>query len=235
MMMRRYVDAIKTYSSVCVFMSKTSGMNSLSYQYEQMAKKQDQMFALLLICVALCPQSLDESLEKTIREKHAEKQGRLQRGEELCFEELFSYACPKFIAASAPDYDVLEGFAPNEAHQRQLRLFLQEVKQQQMLPTIGSYMKLYTSLKTSKLAQLCEMDEEGLRDQLMCVIHKTRQLVREDGAPLAGKLKNCSEVEFYLDGDVVHINSHKAQRPHADVFLEHILKFQDTLRKMGHT
>ncbi|CAE8727934.1 unnamed protein product, partial [Polarella glacialis] len=106
------------------------------------------------------------------------------------------------------------------------------VKQQQALPTIGSYMKLYTSLQTSKLAQLCEMDEEGLRDQLMCVMHKTRQLVHQDGPPLQGVLQACGEVEFYLDGDMVHINAQKPQRPHSEVFLEHIVKFQDILKRM---
>eukprot|EP00913_Durusdinium_trenchii_P002705 g2503.t1 len=127
-----------------------------------------------------------------------------------------------------PDLDNLDNFNANEAHQRQLHLFLQEVRQQQALPTIGSYMKLYTSLQTSKLAQLCEMDGEGLRDQLMCVMHKTRQLVHQkEGTPLDGVLQPCGEVEFYLDGDMVHINAQKPQRPHADVFLEHIVKFQE--------
>merc|ERR1712226_1327359 len=104
---------------------------------------------------------------------------------------------------------------------------------QHFLPKISSYMKLYTAIKTSKLAQLCEMDEEGLRDQLMCVMHKTQQRIRRDGAPLSGEFRPCSEVEFYLDGDMVHINAHKIERPHAEVFLEHIFKYQDLLRKMG--
>ncbi|CAE7855228.1 unnamed protein product, partial [Symbiodinium microadriaticum] len=232
MMMRRYVDASRTFQDILVFLSKISTVNSLSYQYDQMLKKQDQMYVLLLICNALCPQPLDESLEKPIREKHADKQMRLQQGNEACFEDLFSYACPKFVAASMPDLENLENFTANEAHQRQLTLFLQEVRQQQALPTIGSYMKLYTSLQTSKLAQLCEMDGEGLRDQLMCVMHKTRQLVHQRvGTPLDGELNPCGEVEFYLDGDMVHINAQKPQRPHADVFLEHIRKFQDILKR----
>merc|ERR1711957_111790 len=120
-----------------------------------------------------------------------------------------------------------------EAHQRQLNLFKREMRQQNMLPRIGSYMKLYTAIKTSKLAQLCEMDEEGLRDTLMCVIHKTYQRVRHKGGPLAGDFQLCSEVEFYLDGDMVHINAQKSERPHAEVFLEQILKFQELLKKMG--
>mmetsp|Transcript_5827 Transcript_5827/g.13773 ORF Transcript_5827/g.13773 Transcript_5827/m.13773 type:complete len:518 (-) Transcript_5827:109-1662(-) len=233
LMLRRYFDAIKTFSDILVFLSKTSGVNSLSYQYDQMVKKQDQMYALLLICMALCPRPVDESLEKTMRDKHGEKQAKLQRGEELCFEECFSYACPKFISAALPDFDRTENFDPNEAHKRQLHLFLQEVKEQQFLPRIGSYMKLYTAITTSKLAQLCEMDAEGLRDQLMCVMHKTQQRVRQKGPPLEGEPQLCSEVEFYLDGDMVHINAQRVERPHSEVFLEQILKFQDLLRKMG--
>lgn len=234
LMMRRYKDAIRTYSDILVFLSKTSGVNTQSYQYDHMVKKQDQMYVLLLICIALCPQPLDESLEKHIRDKHADKQLRLHRGEEGCFEDLFAYACPKFVSAALPDLDRLDGFNAGEAHIRQAKLFLQEVKQQQALPTIGSYMKLYTSLKISKLAQLCEMDEEGLRDQLMCVTYKTRQLVHiKDSPPLEGELQPCGEVEFYLDGDMVHINAQKPLRPHNEVFLDQIVKFQDILKKMG--
>lgn len=231
LMMRRYSDSIRTFSEILVFLSKTSGVNSLSYQYDAMVKKQDQMYALMLIALALCPRQIDESLEKTIRDKHGEKQARLQRGEELCFEELFQYACPKFVPAAPPDFTNLENFNGNEAHQRQLRLFLQEMRQQQFLPRIGAYMKLYTAIKTTKLAQLCDMDADALRDQLMCVMHKTSQKVRSGGAPLDGEPSHCSEVEFYLDGDMVHINAQRTERDHGEVFLEQILKFQDLLKK----
>lgn len=233
LMMRRYADSVRCFGDLLVFLSKTSGVNSLSYQYDAMVKKQDQMYALLLIGLALSPRQVDESLEKHIREKYSEKQAKLARGEELAFEELFSYACPKFISASMPSLDSSETLDVNEAHNRQKHLLLREVKQQQFLPRIGSYMKLYTAIKMSKLAALCEMDEEGLRDQLMCVTHKTRQLVRQKGPPLDGELQLCSEVEFYIDGDMVHINAQRAERAHADVFLEQILKFQDLLKKMG--
>jgi len=36
-----------------------------------------------------------------------------------------------------------------------------------------------------------------------------------------------------MDGEMVHINSQRAELEHADVFLEQILKLQDLLRKMG--
>merc|ERR1712157_562468 len=103
--------------------------------------------------MGLSPRAIDESLEKVIRDKHGEKQARLQRGEELCYEELFSYACPKFVSAAPPDFDAVDNFNANEAHRAQVKLFLQEMRQQQLLPRIGSYMKLYTAIKTTKLAQ----------------------------------------------------------------------------------
>jgi len=233
LMMRRYADAIRTFSEILVFLQKTGGVNQMSYQYEAMVKKADQMYALLLISLALSPRPLDESLEKIIRDKHGEKQAKLQRGEELCFEELFSYACPKFVSAAPPDFGSIENFNANEAHQRQVRLFLQEMRQQQLLPRIGSYMKLYTAIKTTKLAQLCDMAPDALRDQLMCVMHKTSQKVRVKGAPLDGEPEHCSEVEFYMDGDMVHINANRTEREHREVFMENIGKFQDLLRKMG--
>jgi len=232
-MLRRFVDAIRTFSDILVFLSKTSGVNSLSYQYDFLIKKQDQMFVLLLLAHALCPIQLEESLERKLRERDPEKQARLARGEELCFEELFQYAAPKFVSAAVPEVESAEAFSANEAHSRQVQLFLSEVKQQQLLPRIAAYMKLYTAITTSKLAQLCEMDEEALRDQLMCVMHKTRQPVRAQGAPLTGEIQSCSEVEFYLEGNMVHIKAHRTERAHSEVFLEQILKYQDLLRKMG--
>jgi len=232
LMMRRYKDAIRTFADVIVWLSKTSGVNQSSYQYDQMRKKEEQMYSLLLVCTALCPQPLDESINKQISDRFPEKHARLQRGEANCFEELFSYACPKFVSAALPS-DLGEGtFKFNEAHERQLHLFLQDVKQQHLLPRISSYMKLYTSLQTSKLAQLCEMDEEGLRDQLMCVMNKSRQQVRQKGRPLDGERELCSEVEFYLDGDMVHINAQKTELAHSEIFIEQISKFQDLILKM---
>merc|ERR1719421_774361 len=81
LMLRRYVDAIRTFSDILAFLSKTAGVNSLSYQYDALHKKQDQMYVLLLLAHSLCPRPLDEAIERTIREKNADKQAALQRGE----------------------------------------------------------------------------------------------------------------------------------------------------------
>lgn len=239
-MMRRYADATNTFSEILVFLSKKTKVNTTSYQFDATMKKQDQMYALLLLSTTLSPRPIDETLEKNIREKHGEKQTRLRNGEELCFNELFAYACPKFVHAAAPDFENLKVLQEDttdplgrEAVNRQSTLFIKEMRQQQQLPRIGSYMKLYTAIEVQKLAQLCEMDTEALRDQLMCVMHKTCQKVHTKGPPLEGTEQHSAEVQFYLDGGMVHINAHREEREHADVFLESISKLQDLMKKMA--
>ena len=39
------------------------------------------------------------------REKYEEKVQRMGRGEVAVFEELFQFACPKFVMPSPPDYN----------------------------------------------------------------------------------------------------------------------------------
>merc|ERR1711959_862289 len=156
MMLRRYIDAIQIFCDILVFLQKTSGHNQTSYQFAVMVKKQDSMYSLLLICLALSPQPVDEMIQRTIQDKHSERQMRLQRdlaearGTYEAFEELFTFNCPKFVSAAPPDYEKFGGgqdYDYAEAHKRQTTLFLQEVRQQQALPTIGSYMKLYTAIQ----------------------------------------------------------------------------------------
>jgi succinylglutamate desuccinylase len=50
-----------------------------------------------------------------------------------------------------------------DAYRLQLKLFLYEVKQQQLLSGIRSYLNLYTTITISKLAQYMEVDEATLR------------------------------------------------------------------------
>ena len=59
----------------------------------------------------------------------------------------------------------------------QLKLFLNEVSEQTLLPSIRSYLKLYTTISISKLASYMEMPEAELRTHLMALKHKTRQMI----------------------------------------------------------
>lgn len=106
----RYVEAIREFNKILLYIYKTKQYHQKSPQYEQILKKNEQMYALLAICISLCPQSrlVDETVNSQLREKYGEKMIRMQRYDDEAFaiyDELFSYACPKFITPSAPSFE----------------------------------------------------------------------------------------------------------------------------------
>lgn len=110
LMLRRYVDAVREFNKILLYIYKTKQYHQKSPQYEQLLKKNEQMYALLAVCLSLCPQTklVDESVNSQLREKYGEKMMRMQRYDDEAFgiyDELFSYACPKFITPSAPSFE----------------------------------------------------------------------------------------------------------------------------------
>merc|ERR1711900_121088 len=186
---------------------------------------------------ALCPGHIDESLLQNDKEnqKQLEKQARLSRGEELIFEELFSYSCPKFISPPPADVEKLEEFNPNEAHQRQLKLFLQEVQQQAKFPEMRAYMRLYSAMPLEKLSAFVDLDAEALRQQLLCYKHKSWQLVHAEGAPLTGAMTDCSDIDFSLEGGMMHMRAQKYQKDYTELFLQQIDKYKDIVAQIEGT
>lgn len=54
----------------------------------------------------------------------------------------------------------------------QLQVFKTEVDQQRLIPTLRSYLKLYSTLPISKLAKFMDMQENEVRCCLMAFKHK---------------------------------------------------------------
>lgn len=52
-------------------------------------------------------QHVDEVVNSQLRDKFAEKMASLSKGEMKTFEEMFFFACPKFMSPIPPDYDSL--------------------------------------------------------------------------------------------------------------------------------
>ncbi len=128
-----------------VFNLKPYFFQTKTYQNDQINKQTDQMYTLLAICLVLHPQRIDESLHSMLKEKnYAEKMNKMSQGELAEFETCFTYACPKFLSPVPPSFDL--GFGPQggveyaNLHKEPLRLqmnvFMGEVKQQLLLPTI---------------------------------------------------------------------------------------------------
>ena len=265
LMLRRYADATKTFSSILFYIGRTKQYHTRSYQYEQILKKNEQMcaqqpplpkplpalrlclvgpacspggrahrrYALLAITLSLCPQHLiDENLLTTVREKFGERMARMQANkmDMAAYEDLFSFACPKFVSPATPKYDDFPAeYSAQEAYKLQLNRFLKEVSQQKLLPTIRSFLKLYTAIGIPKLAALLEVDEATFREHLQCLKHKAHSLVWTGGSPLAGQWASCADVEFYVDGEMAHVADTSLTRRHMDFFVKQIIKLEEII------
>jgi translation initiation factor 3 subunit L len=110
-----------------------------------------------------------------------------------------------------------------DAYRLQLKLFLSEVRQQQLLSSIRSFLKLYTTISIAKLASFMDVDEPTLRVALLTYKHKTH-VINNDGSVLSN-----ADVDFYVDDDMVHIADSKTTKRFGDYFIRHISKACDFL------
>ena len=123
------------------------------------------------------------------------------------FEELFLYACPKFISANPPPYEdaeLIQAYIedpPVEPAQRHLALFLADVRAQAPVPTLRSFLKLYTSLDAKKLSNFLDADEEEMVQQLMVMKQASRSISRVENEKglLGGQTISTSDLDFVID------------------------------------
>lgn len=157
------------------------------------------MYALTAICVALCPTRLDDTIHATLRDKHGDQFATMQRGGPDAlpvFEKLFLSACPKFISPIPPDFDKPENNVDPSLHH--LQIFMADVKNSMLTPTLKSYVKLYTTMDLKKLAAFIEVDPEALRTQLLVYKQRSRQTKWTEGGLLEGDTVNTSDLDFAL-------------------------------------
>ncbi|KZF22726.1 putative eukaryotic translation initiation factor 3 subunit 6-interacting protein [Xylona heveae TC161] len=224
MMMRRYSDAIRMFSHILIYVSRTKNFQK-NAQYDSISKKNDQMYALIAICVALQPTRLDDTIHSALREKYGEQFLRMQRGgpEALpIFEELFRSACPKFISPVPPDFDNPElNVDPIDHH---CAIFMDEVKANIWSPTVKSYLKLYTTMDLNKLAGFLEVEPEKLRGWLLVNKQRSRQVRWSEGGLLDGDIVNASDLDYAMQGDLIHISEAKVGRRLVDWYLRNLAR-----------
>jgi len=224
-MVRRYHDSIKTFTNILLYISRVKQFQTR--QYDQ--KKNDHMYALLAILVALCPKRIDEHINNILRQEHSDKVAAMQRDSE----QLFSYACPKFVSPVLPSFE--ENDELNSA-QTPLPLqrggFMREINQQASLSLILSYLKLYSSIGLDKLVGLLEkkQDRENIRLLLLCLTHKTRQLQWQSGMkPIEGVWESSTHLEFWMEGDMIHIVDNTVRRKYGEIFLRNCNKLEEIM------
>ncbi|KAJ2005045.1 hypothetical protein GGI04_000839 [Coemansia thaxteri] len=230
LMMGRYADATQTFVHILTFVSRTRQYQQRSHQFDSANKKAEQMYALLVIAVSLSPVRVDENIHTYLREKYADQQHKIQRGGEEAvnvISELYMFACPKFITPIAPNYDDVEATVV-EPQAYQLRIFLREARLQLVVPTLRSFLKLYTTMDIERLSTFLEMDAAELRNQLMVYKQRCRQ-VKWVGGPdlLSGELVSTTDLEFALQEDMIFIAESRVGRRYADWFIRNANKVQD--------
>ncbi|RVD85218.1 uncharacterized protein DFL_003546 [Arthrobotrys flagrans] len=225
MMMGRYSDAIKAFSHILLYVTRTKNLHNKGGQFDSISKTMDQMYALLAICVALCPTRLDDTIHSTLREKYADQFQKLQRGGEeslAVFEELFQASAPKFISPIPPDFDnPANNIDPMQHH---LQVFMFDVKNNMMAPILRSYLKLYTSMDLHKLASFLETDPDDLRTKLLIFKQKSRQCKWTEGGLLSGEVINTSDLDYALQKDLIHISEAKVGRKLVDWYLRNLTR-----------
>jgi translation initiation factor 3 subunit L len=230
MMSRRYMDSIKALSNILLYLNRTKQYHTRSASYDIIVKKNEQMFALLSILVSLSPYHLDENLQTLLREKYNEKIQRMLRGETAVHEETFLFACPKFCIPHPPNYaDQGAEDLHTTATRLQCDLFMNTVKQSVAHTTIRSYLKLYTTIPTAKLANFLGWTEEEFTRNVLSLKHKSTEQVWNGGSATDGVFTTGSDVDFYIEGEMVHVAESKVVRKFSDYFIRHINKFEEII------
>eukprot|EP00922_Rhytidocystis_sp_ex-Travisia-forbesii_P070844 GHVS01105768.1.p1 GENE.GHVS01105768.1~~GHVS01105768.1.p1 ORF type:complete len:603 (+),score=99.51 GHVS01105768.1:127-1935(+) len=236
MMLKRYADAVRHVSQLLIFVTKQRGyLSSQSYQQPAMTKLVDKMFILVMICNTMNPQTraVDETITTILKDKYNDQLYKLQEDDEQSYREMFLRCAPKFVNAAAVVAGYEEG-NKNESSQRQLNLFLNEVRYMTKVSNVRSFAKLYNNIQLQKLAVLMDVKEggeESVRSEMLCVKHKSRQLVGRSMGPLTGGdfTPTATQVDFYLDQDMLHVKSSKSQTVYTEYLLNQIQRCHDLL------
>eukprot|EP00560_Eucampia_antarctica_P005962 CAMPEP_0197824192 /NCGR_PEP_ID=MMETSP1437-20131217/1487_1 /TAXON_ID=49252 ORGANISM="Eucampia antarctica, Strain CCMP1452" /NCGR_SAMPLE_ID=MMETSP1437 /ASSEMBLY_ACC=CAM_ASM_001096 /LENGTH=550 /DNA_ID=CAMNT_0043423735 /DNA_START=74 /DNA_END=1726 /DNA_ORIENTATION=+ len=249
LMLRRYKDAARVLSEQCVYMQRSlfsgaylrqqnshnrKSKDSSNNFMEQYQKLFDRMVALLAILVHACPYTVPtvtDSILRVVREKHGKQWNKIEAGEEG-YEDLFIFACPKFICPAVPDYAQAQQStggtvaSPQDSYKLQVKHFMNEMAAQPSFRKLRSYMKLYTSISVSKLAAFNDVPQEDeFLPLLLSYKHKMRQLEQTiEGSPklLDGTLGTALDIHYYIHNDMVHVDEAEKQRGFENYFLAQI-------------
>ncbi|KAJ2678032.1 hypothetical protein GGI25_002675 [Coemansia spiralis] len=234
LMMGRYADAIQSFAHILTFVSRTKQYHQRSYQFDAVNKKAEQMYALLAIAVSLSPVRVDENIHSYLREKYGDQQHKMQRGGDEAVDiisELYLFACPKFIMPNPPNYADLEAASKAvEPQSFQLKIFLREARLQLVVPTLRSFLRLYTTMDLDRLSSFLDMKPAELRNQLMVYKQRCRQL-KWIGGPslLSGEVTSTTDLDFALQEDMIFIAESRVGRRYADWFIRNTNKVQDLI------
>ncbi|KAK4058739.1 hypothetical protein OIO90_000183 [Microbotryomycetes sp. JL221] len=235
LMLGRYPDAIRSFSHILFFVLRLKHFQRGS-QFDQINKTADRMYALLAICQALCPTKVDEGIATAMKEKFGDQYNKMIRGGQdslPAFKEMFVHGSPRFISPNPPPYetesqDALDTYATlPDSSQHQLSLFVDSVKPQLTNATLRSFLRLYTTLGTNKLASFLNVDEEQVLEMLMVAKGASRKTTWVQGGLLDGEVVGVSDLNFGIEDGHLNVAQSTTSRRYGEFFLRHGQKFAD--------
>ncbi|GAA6037176.1 hypothetical protein JCM8097_008772 [Rhodosporidiobolus ruineniae] len=236
LMLGRYPDAIRAFSHILFFVLRLKHFQRGS-QFDQINKTADRMYALLAICQALCPTKVDEGIATAMKDKVGDAYAKLVRGGEEAlpaFQELFQHGAPRFISPNPPPYEaesdsVLSAFSElPDASAHQLSIFLASVEPQLSTATLRSFLRLYTTLGTDKLAKFLDVEEEKVLEMLMAAKGAARKVTWSQGSLLEGEEVGVSDINFGIAEGHLTVAQSTTSRRYGDFFMRHSLKFAES-------
>ncbi|KAL3318206.1 Eukaryotic translation initiation factor 3 subunit L [Cichlidogyrus casuarinus] len=208
MMRHNYEQAIKTFSSTILDISKVIGTSIQNPDLtEYISRKSDKMLSLLSVCITLHPMQIDRSVEQAMKEKFSDALIRLQRVNEDEFITMFQMGCPRFISPVISQ----EGLTNMDIQRQQVEMFRQEIIRQCDLLKLRSFLKLYRNLPVSKLVSLLaktSQDELQVHEMLM----EFKQSI----------CSSDSDLNFYIDKETVHVADTTVERKFCEYFIKQI-------------
>jgi translation initiation factor 3 subunit L len=264
LMLRRYSDAVASLGDISAHLQRSFQTGALRTgsgrgdrgdngggggQDEQHARQSDRIVALLAVLLHTSPSlagSVEDGVLRAVRERHGGQLGRIDAGEEG-FEDMFVYACPKFVSAAVPDYARAAAgggaaggadVGPQDFYRLQVSRFSSEMEHQSALLRLRSYLSLYTSLDVTKLAAFHDVPpgrvDEGFAPLLLMRKHREREGA-SSSSPSAAALEPASEgdaeaaataraadLHFYVDSSTVHVDEAERERRFEGYFLGRI-------------
>ncbi|KAI8453598.1 eukaryotic translation initiation factor 3 subunit 6 [Phakopsora pachyrhizi] len=212
-MRRKYPDAIRALAHVLYFLQGLKGYHTRGYQFE----------------------AVNESITSTMKEKHSEQYSKMIQGEEAslaAFEELFTFASPKYLSLSSPPYDrpellpqyVATSSLSKNLSTHNLGILIADIKTQLPSPNSRSFLKLYTKLGVHKLAGFLYVDEDEVLESLMVLTGLLRSLKRPDGDYGLLEGKEVALDRMVVDGDIIIIVETNPGRRFNKYFMRHCEK-----------
>lgn len=210
LMCSRYTDAIRHFNESLQYIDRVKNGSTRPHALPLLMKKQEQMYALLAIISALVPGQqhlLDDGVALSLHQKYSDKISRMMNGEVSIYDELFSYACPKFVGSQ-------------EAYKTQLKAFLEIVAAHAVIPKLRSHLKMYATVKVAKLAAVMDVSESDLRASLTA-FDKANTVKQWNGgaSALDGDDVYCGDIRVTMEGDVIKVAEMK-NRKSAKTFFE---------------